>query len=93
MDRQQLIDFFKALASEKRQQIVIEVFLDGKEHTVSEVAERTNIAMSTASEHLSILKRSKILISHKIGKDVFYRGNQSYMAEVFESLAERFRCC
>lgn len=93
LERQELIDFFKALASEKRQEILIEVFLDGKSHTVTEVAERTNIALSTASTHLSIMKRAKILVSEKIGKDVHYTGNREYMAEVFKSMAELFNCC
>ena len=93
IDRQELIDFFKALASEKRQEILIEIFLDGKTHTVTEVAEHSHIALSTASTHLSILKRAKILVSEKIGKDVHYRGNGKYMAEVFKSVAKKFSCC
>lgn len=92
-DRQELIDFFKALASEKRQEILIEVFLDGQPHTVTEVANRSKIALSTASTHLTILKRAKILTSEKIGKDVNYRGNREYMAQIFAALAERFGCC
>ncbi|MEJ2692828.1 MAG: metalloregulator ArsR/SmtB family transcription factor [Candidatus Thiodiazotropha sp.] len=93
LQKQELLVFFKALASEKRQQIVVEIFLDGAPHTVSEVAERSKIAMSTASTHLSILKRAKILTSQKVSKDVYYRGNQKYLAEVFRSLADRFSCC
>ncbi len=93
LTRQQLIDFFKALASEKRQEILIEIFLDGETHTVTEVSNRMNIALSTASTHLSILKREKILIAEKIGKDVFYRGNQDYLAAVFDTLANKFKCC
>ncbi len=93
LDTEKLISFFKALASEKRQQILIEIFLDGKKHSVSEVAQRANIAMSTASAHLAILKREKIMTSEKIGKDVYYKGDREYLAGVFESLAQRFRCC
>lgn len=92
-DRQELIDFFKALASEKRQEILIDIFLDGQAHTVTEVADHSKIALSTASTHLSILKRAKILVSEKIGKDVHYRGNREYMAEVFQTLAQMFSCC
>ena len=92
-ERQEVIDFFKALASEKRQEIMIEIFLDGKSHTVTEVADRTNIAMSTASTHLSILKRARILVSEKVGKDVYYRGNREYLAQTFQYLAEVFSCC
>ncbi len=93
LDRQQLISFFKALASEKRQEILLEVFLDGNSHSVSEVADRMNIALSTASNHLSILKRENILLSEKVGKDVLYRGNREYMVKVFKALAEKFDCC
>lgn len=93
MDREQLITFFKALASEKRQEIIIDIFLDGNPHSVTEVAERSRIAMSTASAHLNQLKRANILLAEKTGKDVFYRGNREYMAEVFKSLADRFSCC
>lgn len=92
LDRDELTAFFKALASEKRQEIVIEVFLDGQTHTVSEVADRVGIALSTASTHLGILKRAKILVSEKRGKDVLYRGNREYVAQVFRSLTERFGC-
>ncbi len=93
LERQQLISFFKALASEKRQEILIQIFLDGESHSVSEVAERANIALSTASTHLTILKREKILVSEKIGKDVLYQGNRKYLTNVFQALAERFNCC
>lgn len=93
LSQQQLINFFKALASEKRQEILIEVFLDGDSHTVTEVSNRMNIALSTASTHLSILKRENILLSEKIGKDVFYRGNRDYLVNVFKELADKFGCC
>lgn len=93
IDRQELIDFFKALASEKRQEIIIEIFMDGKTHSVTEVAERSNIALSTASTHLHVLKRAGIVVSEKIGKDVYYRGNWKYLSEIFTTLAQQFNCC
>ncbi len=93
LTRQQMIDFFKALASEKRQEILIEIFMDGDSHTVSEVSSRMNIALSTASNHLSILKRENILLTEKIGKDVLYHGNREHMVNVFQALAKTFDCC
>ena len=93
LKKQQLISFFKALASEKRQEILIQIFLDGEPHSVSEVAERANIALSTASTHLTILKRENILVSEKIGKDVLYQGNRKHLVQVFQDLAEKFNCC
>lgn len=93
LDRKVLIDFFKALASEKRQEIIIDIFLDGQSHSVTEVANRANIALSTCSTHLSILKRAGILLSEKVGKDVYYKGNKEYLVQIFTSLADRFKCC
>ncbi|WP_196140125.1 helix-turn-helix transcriptional regulator [Aliikangiella sp. G2MR2-5] len=93
MDNQQLIDFFKALASEKRQQMLLEIFLDGKSHPVSEVAARTSLAMSTASAHLHILRRAGILTSEKVGKDVFFQGDRKFMVKTFRALADKFDCC
>ncbi|TXS25803.1 ArsR family transcriptional regulator [Streptomyces sp. gb1(2016)] len=49
-------DFLKALASETRQK-VLQQFTGGIELTVSEVAERCALKPSTASEHLSLLRR------------------------------------
>jgi len=93
LEKQQLISFFKALASEKRQEILIQIFLDGKAHSVSEVAEKANIALSTASTHLTILKRENILTSEKVGKDVLYQGNKEHLVQVFLALANKFNCC
>ncbi len=93
MEKQELIDFFKALANEKRQQMLTEVFLDGLPHSVTEVADHVELAMSTTSAHLNILKRANILSSEKIGKDVFYQGNREYLSRVFKTLADKFSCC
>lgn len=93
MEREQLIEFFKALASETRQSIVIDIFLDGQEHSVGDVSKEMGIAISTASHHLKELKRVGILTSRKIGKDVLYKGDQAFMVRVFSQLAKRFSCC
>ncbi len=90
---QQLLAFFKALASEKRQEILFTVFLDGKKHSVGEVAERVSIAASTASEHLSHLKRVGILTSVKVAKVVYYRANREYVLALLDEVRDRLACC
>lgn len=90
---QYLLDFFKALASEKRQDILFTVFLDGKEHSVGDVAQRVSIAPSTASEHLSYLKRVGILTSMKVAKEVYYRANRERILAVLDEVRARLSCC
>ena len=70
---QKITDFFKALGNEKRQEIILNVFIDNGEHNISEVVERVKIAQSTASEHLSLLKRAGVLVSKKVEKEVYYK--------------------
>ena len=71
-----LQDFFYGLASENRQKIFFQVFLDGQEHTVGDVVQQTELGQSTVSEHLAILKRAGMLTSRKEGKEVYYRPNR-----------------
>jgi len=61
----------KALASETRQRI-IELFAGGVELTVGEVAERSGLGQSTASEQLSMLRRGGLLTATRAGKLVRY---------------------
>jgi len=90
---QELTDFLKALSNEKRQEIFLTVFVDGKEHNITEVADRVNIAQSTASEHLSFLKRAGILVSKKVEKEVFYRLNRQGILTRIEEIRSLLNCC
>ncbi|WP_411088081.1 ArsR/SmtB family transcription factor [Streptomyces sp. 061-3] len=86
-------DFLKALASETRQK-VMQQFAGGAELTVGEVAERCALKPSTASEHLSLLRRGGLVLSRKEGKQVFYRADGASMAERLGALQEHLaRCC
>lgn len=90
---QNVTDFLKALGNEKRQEILLQVFADGREHNISEVADRVRIAQSTASEHLAMLKRAGILISKKVEKEVFYRLNRDGIMESIEEVRSLLNCC
>ncbi|GAB2767711.1 ArsR/SmtB family transcription factor [Streptomyces bullii] len=86
-------DFLKALASETRQK-VMQQFAGGIELTVGEIAERCALKPSTASEHLSLLRRGGLVLSRKEGKQVFYRADGATMAERLSALQEYLaRCC
>ena len=90
---QKLTDFLKALGNEKRQEILLNILADDQEHNISEVAARANIAQSTASEHLSLLKRSGILVSQKKEKEVFYRLNRPGILATLEEIKSVLSCC
>ncbi|AUO14679.1 ArsR/SmtB family transcription factor [Priestia megaterium] len=85
--------FLKALASEKRQEIMF-LFLDKREVTVNQVAELVKIGQSTASEQLAILKKSGLLTSRKEGKEVYYSPRQDKVMELLEKLnVVMTNCC
>lgn len=90
---QNITDFFKALGNEKRQEILLNVFADNGEHNISEVSERVNIAQSTASEHLALLKRAGILVSQKVEKEVFYKLNRPGIIATLDEVKSFLSCC
>jgi ArsR family transcriptional regulator len=85
--------FLKALASEKRQEMMF-LFLDHRELSVSQVAELVNISQSTASEQLAILKRAGLISSRKVGKEVLYTPNKTKAISLLQDFAEQLtNCC
>lgn len=85
--------FFKSLSNYNRQKILFEIFTDKLEHKVSEVADKLNIAVSTASEHLSILKNAGVLESRKYQKEVLYKVNKSKIKEYISLVSNWLTCC
>lgn len=88
-----LLAFSKALANEKRQQILLSIFVDKREHTVGQIAERVGIAPSTASEHLAILRRGGILVAKKQQKEVYYTVNKERVQELVNMIQAWLTCC
>lgn len=84
--------FLKALASEKRQEMMF-LFLEKGEITVNEVAERIGIGQSTASEQLAILKRAGILLSRKEGKEVYYFPNKLNVMKLLQRFTSIISDC
>jgi len=89
----QLSEFFKALGNDKRQEILLAVFADYGEHNITEVANRVQIAQSTASEHLSFLKRAGILTSRKIEKEVYYQVDSKQVTAILDEIRTVLNCC
>lgn len=84
--------FLKALASETRQNILFQ-FMENKELTVNEIAQKAEIGQSTASEHLAILKRAGIVESRKEGKEVYYYPNREKVMQLLQQLNNYLTTC
>lgn len=89
----ELQDFLKALASETRQRI-LQLFADGQERTVNQVAGEVGIGQSTASEQLAQLRRSGLLRARREGKEVYYCPDAARVHALLRQLNELLaRCC
>lgn len=89
-----LQDLLKALVSENRQRILLEVFRDGQPRTVNQIAEQLGLGQSTASEHLAQMKRAGVLQSQKIGKEVLYKPDRVRLLAQLQSFVDLVaRCC
>lgn len=76
-------NFLKAIASETRQRIIF-LFADGKSRTVGAIAEELDIVPSTASEHLTIMKRGGLVDAVRDGKEVYYQPNRDKTVELLK---------
>ncbi|WP_033440855.1 ArsR/SmtB family transcription factor [Saccharothrix sp. NRRL B-16314] len=84
--------FLKALASETRQQLMLE-FAGDTELTVGQLAGRAGIAHSTASEQLSLLRQGGLLTSRREGKTVHYRANPTGITTALAELQAVLAVC
>lgn len=66
-------EIFKALSHPTR--ILILYSIKEDQYTVSQLAEKAGIDISTMSKHLDLLKRYKIIVGDKIKNTVYYKIN------------------
>lgn len=84
--------FLKALASETRQAILV-LFATHETLTVNQIAEAVGVGQSTASEHLSVLRRAGLLTATREGKEVYYRPDHPRMLGGAQQLLEYLQSC
>jgi DNA-binding transcriptional ArsR family regulator len=90
---EEIHQFLRALASEKRQEIMF-LFLDRNEVTVNEVSDLVGIGQSTASEQLAILKKAGLLFSRKEGKVVYYSPHKNKIMQLLQDFNQLMtNCC
>jgi DNA-binding transcriptional ArsR family regulator len=62
---------FAALGDEHRQRILL-LFERGERLNVGQIAEVATLARSTVSHHLKVLHDAGVLLSEKVGKEVYF---------------------
>jgi tellurite resistance protein TerB len=85
-------EFLKALASETRQ-TMLGLFVGGVELSVGEVAERAGLSQSTASAHLTLMRRGGLLASRREGKVVHYRVDAAQIGDKLDDVKSYLFCC
>lgn len=76
-----------ALLADPARATILFALSDGRAFTASELARRARVAPSTASEHLSRLVASSLLVVEKQGRNRFYRLADATIVEIMENLA------
>jgi DNA-binding transcriptional ArsR family regulator len=71
---------FTALGDEHRQRMLM-LFDKGERLNVGQIAAVSTLARSTVSHHLKILHAAGVLRSEKIGKEVWFWINRSWLEE------------
>lgn len=77
--------FLQALSNPNRQRIML-LFAEQPVLTVGDVAIRTELGMSTVSEHLKQLREAGLLNANKVGKEVEYRVNVARIQDLLNQL-------
>ncbi len=77
--------FFSALGDATRQQIML-VFEPEEEICVNEIARLFSLSRPAISHHLKVLRDAQLLLSEKRGKEVYYRINYPYCADVLKTV-------
>lgn len=84
--------FLKALASQTRQEIML-LFQGDIELTVSQIANRLDLAQSATSAHLATLRDAGILVARREWKTVHYQANPNGIMRGIDGLRDYLMAC
>ncbi|HPT48829.1 MAG TPA: metalloregulator ArsR/SmtB family transcription factor [Accumulibacter sp.] len=71
---------FNALGDEHRQRILL-LFERGERLNVGQIAEVSTLARSTVSHHLKTLRDAGVLLSEKVGKEIYFWIDKGFLEE------------
>ncbi|MCE1185529.1 ArsR/SmtB family transcription factor [Zoogloea sp.] len=79
---QDIAQVFAALGDEHRQRILL-TFEPGERLNVGQIAEVSTLARSTVSHHLKVLREAGVLNAERVGKEIYFSVNKSFLQEAF----------
>lgn len=79
-DWQSMSRVFAALGDAHRQRILL-LFEPGERLNVGQIAEVSTLARSTVSHHLKTLRDAEVLLSEKLGKEIYFWVNKAFLEE------------
>lgn len=78
---------FTAMGDEHRQRMLL-MFEPGERLNVGQIVEASPLSRSAVSHHLKILREAGVLESHKVGKEVWFWLNKSFLLETFNNVTQ-----
>ncbi len=78
---------FSALGDEHRQRILL-LFDAGERLNVGQIAEVSTLSRSAVSHHLKILREAGVLDSEKLGKEVYFWINKSWLEQTLRNVLD-----
>ncbi len=81
---------FAALGDEHRQRILL-LFERGERLNVGQIVAVSTLSRSAISHHLRILREANVLLSEKVGKEVYFWINAGFVAEAMQRVLDYIR--
>ena len=84
---------FKALADEKRLEVLVRLACGTDPQTVSEITNCCGIHISGVSRHLAILREAGLVAAEKCGREMRYQLDASEFTTMLRDLADAMDAC
>lgn len=78
---------FTAMGDEHRQRMLL-MFEPSERLNVGQIVEASPLSRSAVSHHLKILREAGVLESQKVGKEVWFWLNKSFLLETFNNVTQ-----
>ncbi|MBC7943565.1 metalloregulator ArsR/SmtB family transcription factor [Candidatus Saccharibacteria bacterium] len=79
-------EVFKVLANQKRLEII--QLLSGRELSVSQMVEMLGLTQSNLSQHLSLLRKTKVVTSRRDGQTIYYQLSDQRMSDALDMIKD-----